>query len=121
LTEKYDELCKADGVFGELRNLMDMCVVAALIERHDLWTKSGCQIPLLTSTNSELAVEGWHEPKTVSPVCSFLRARGGWIVTASGGVQIESWQVAENTKMDSAINRRHTQAERQSSSSWWWN
>ena len=121
LTEKYDELCQVDGVFGELRNLMDMCVVAALIEHHNLWEKSGCQIPLLTSASSDLSVESWHEPKTVSPVCSFLRTRAGWLITASGGVQVESWQAAQTSKIDSAIQIRHEQAERKSEKSWWWN
>jgi hypothetical protein len=121
LTAKYDDLSKVDGVFGELRNLMDMCVVAALLERHKLWAKSGCQVPLLTSVDGPLTVEKWYEPKTVSPECSFLKTRGGWIVTASGGVQVESWQVADKTKIDSAIQGRHERAQRTSGSAWWWN
>ncbi|MCA9208752.1 MAG: DUF1598 domain-containing protein, partial [Planctomycetales bacterium] len=103
MTTHYDELSRVDGVFGELRNLMDMCVVAALIEKHGLLAKAGCSLPLLMNEDSELAYEKWHAPKLVAPHCSFVRSRNGWTITASGGVQIESWQVAENTQTSAEL------------------
>jgi hypothetical protein len=36
MTEYYDELAAKEPVFGELRNLMDLCVVAALIKKEGM-------------------------------------------------------------------------------------
>ncbi|MEX0819343.1 MAG: DUF1598 domain-containing protein, partial [Pirellulaceae bacterium] len=104
MTDKYDELSAADPVFGELRNLMDLCVVSALIEKERLCEVAGCSLPLLTGASPELALEKWNAAKTISPEVSFLRTRNAWIVTASGGVQIESWQVASRVDTDSNVN-----------------
>lgn len=119
MTDKYDELSAADPVFGELRNLMDMCVISALIEKERLCEVAGCSLPLLTSESSEVAIEKWNAAKTISPEVSFLRTRNSWIVTASGGVQIESWQVADRTDVDpnvSVVRKRATPADK---SLWW--
>ena len=40
-------------------------------------------------------------PKAVAPQCSFIRGRSGWVVTASGGVDIE--QVASLIEGQAAL------------------
>ena len=94
MTEKFDQLAAEEPIFGELRNVMDLCIVAAVIDQHDLTAQAGCSLPLLTGSNGDLMTEHWFAPKTVPPECSFLKTRSGWIVTASGGVQIESFRFA---------------------------
>ncbi|MFT5524977.1 MAG: hypothetical protein ACI9HK_002941, partial [Pirellulaceae bacterium] len=90
-TSKYAELSSKDVVFGQLRNVMDMCVIAALIQREGLMDTAGLSAPILTGkAGNDLIVE-FNSPKTVVPHCSFLRIKKGWLVTASGGVQIDSW------------------------------
>lgn len=121
LTAKYDELCTKDGVFGELRNIMDMCVVAAVIEHHDLLNVAGARLPMLYKKDSQLAPERWNAPKTVSPQCSFIRSSGGLTVTASGGVQVESWQAATKTTMVDSMQDVRKQAQATPRKSWWWN
>lgn len=119
MTEKYDALSAADPVFGELRNLMDMCVVAALIEKERLGEVAGCSLPLITGASPELALEKWNAAKKISPEVSFLRTSNSWIVTASGGVQIESWQVASRADTDSNVTVVRKRAAPNSKSLWW--
>lgn len=119
MTSKYDELSAADPVFGELRNLMDMCVVAALIEKERLGEVAGCSLPLLIGASSELGLEEWNAAKKISPEVSFLRTRNAWIVTASGGVQIESWQVASRMDIDSNVSLVRKRALPNGKSLWW--
>jgi hypothetical protein len=119
MTAKYEELSAVDPVFGELRNLMDMCVIAALIEKEGLCETAGCSLPLLTSQTSELAPERWNAAKTISPEVSFLRTRNSWIVTASGGVQIESWQVASLSEVSDGVKQLREKAAPSSKSLWW--
>jgi hypothetical protein len=97
MTDQYDRLSGEDVVFAELRNIMDMSIVAAAIAHHDLLGVSGLSAPMLFATKSDLTVETWNSPKTIAPQCSFVKSRKGWIVTASGGVSIESWQVASKS------------------------
>lgn len=119
LTEKYDELSVRNPVFGEVRNLMDLCVVAAIIEIHDLRGVAGCQLPLLCENHGALEVEQWQTPKTIDPHCSFLRSKNEWIVTASGGVQIESWEVADHAQISAELAGRRTSLPKDHA--WWWN
>jgi Protein of unknown function (DUF1598) len=119
MTDKYDALSAADPVFGELRNLMDMSVIAALIEKERLCEVAGCSLPLLTGASPDLALEEWNAAKTITPEVSFVRARNSWIVTASGGVQIESWQVASRSDVDPSVSLVRKRATPSSQSLWW--
>ncbi|MFP6574639.1 MAG: DUF1598 domain-containing protein [Pirellulaceae bacterium] len=121
LTKHYDELSKKDIVFGELRNIMDMCVIAALLEKEQLLERAGCSIPLLTDQESRVKLEAWLTPKVVPPQCSFLKTRRGWVVTASGGVQVESWPVLNKTQMDPQISAYLKKAKPANQAGWWWN
>ena len=101
---------------------MDLCVVAALISKEDLTALAGTRgFPLLTSTQSGLELEDWGTPKSVPTKCSFLRIGRNYVITASGGVQIESWEVASRSKVDAAVKRVRASAARSPDSCWWWN
>jgi hypothetical protein len=121
MTDKYDELSGGDAIFGELRNLMDLCVVAALIEKNHLWEKAGLSAPIITDQDSPLKLEKSNAAKQIPPEVSFLRTRNSWIVTASGGVQVESWQVASNVKTSGELTsvRQQAVAPRTTDAIWW--
>lgn len=120
-TEKYDELAQKDPVFADLQNIMDLCVVAAIIEGNDLFSVAGLDLPLLAKNDGALAFEALNTPRTISPQCSFLRTRKGWVVTASGGVQVESWQVAQQTKVVPNMSLKRESLGAAPNGSWWWN
>ena len=121
MTDEYEALSLEDGVFGELRNLMDMCVIAAVIEKERLLDKAGLSLPILTTRAGELKLETWNAPKRVPPEVSFLRTSGAWIVTASGGVQVESWQTADKTEVHEEVGSvRQLAAKRDGRSGFWW-
>jgi len=122
MTAKYDELSAADPVFGELRNLMDMSVMAALIEKEGLLKKANLSLPLLTDPDSKLVVDPFQPPKRVPSQCSYVKRGRSWIVTASGGVQIESWEVAGRSKRDGKVDHVRSQAAApEDHATWWWN
>jgi hypothetical protein len=62
-------------------------------------------------------------PQSIDPQCSFIRGRSGWVVTASGGVDISSFSVVEQKKVDSSLTGKLAELSRSSDSeqSWWWN
>ena len=93
-TSKIDDLIVADPVFGELRSIMDLSVVAAAIRTHNLENLAQCDLSGLRNTalqNEEADQASSVAPQTVEPQCSFVRAGSSWIVTASGGVLIDPW------------------------------
>ena len=122
MTEHYNELSVKDPVFGELRNLMDMCVIAALIKKEGLLEKAELSLPLLTDSNSMLMIDSWNPPKQVATQASATKKARTWVITASGGVMVDSWQVADETVVDASTGKVRTDAARPADrSQWWWN
>lgn len=122
-TAKFDELCGHNAAFGDLRNVMDLNIVATVIRAHELERVAGCDFGLLRGEAGSLETPEWQSPKTISPECSFMRGNAGWVVTASGGVEINPWkEVSQKAKVDAGIKTVHRQADANTSdSSWWWN
>jgi hypothetical protein len=120
ITKQYAALSAKDAVFGELRNLMDLCVIAALVEKEGLLKKMNLELPSLASSDKGVPLEEFNTPKKVSTQCSVTKSGRDFIITASGGVEISSWQVIENVKEDAAVAKVRTEATTQSQS-WWWN
>jgi hypothetical protein len=121
MTEHYDELSAKEPVFGELRNAMDLCVISALISKEGLLEKAGLEIPTLMGENNKLETFVWRAPKTVSTQCSFVKRDREYIITASGGVDITSWEVASKTVNDAAVGQVRDKAAGKTSGNMWWN
>jgi hypothetical protein len=119
MTESYEDLSGKDAVFGELRNLMDLCVVAALLEKEGLWDRAGLSAPILRQPGSDLKPKVWHAPKAIPPEVSFTYARKAWIVTASGGVQVESWDVASNVEVSTEVSTVRSKARPNGDALYW--
>ncbi len=119
MTERFEELSAADPSLRELRNLMDMSVIGAIIAREGLLERAGLEIPMLAGT---IETPSWNVPKTVASQCSFIQLRNAWMVTASGGVQVDSWSVAENLEaVTETAEIFQVAANRTAGDRWWWN
>ncbi len=120
MTKHYDELSAKDAAFGELRNVMDLCVVAALIAKEQLLIKANCELPTLWSPQSKLAVAALNVPKEIESLCSSVK-RGNATIVMSGGVQIGSWQVADKLETLPALAQTRSKAKAAKASQVWWN
>ncbi len=121
MTAKYEELSVKDPIFGELRNLMDMCVVAAVIQRERLMDKADLKLPLIAGDASELRAEKWNAAKSIPPQFSFVKTSSGVVITASGGVQVNSWEVANSAELTPHVTEIRTNSAAQSgTTSFWW-
>ncbi|GIW99173.1 MAG: hypothetical protein KatS3mg111_2506 [Pirellulaceae bacterium] len=120
-TEHFDQLCQFNAAFGDLRNIMDLNVVATVIRGHQLDAKAGCDLSLLYGEkNSTLETPRWNAPKSVLPQCSFIRGKAGWIVSASGGVALNPWRiVVEKAQPSSDLHLVNT-ANELPRRNWWW-
>lgn len=118
MTERYDELADAEPVFRELQNLMDMSVVAAIIRKHDMNGHVGLAIPSLLGETKNVSLVAGPSPKTVPTKCSFIQVTNSWLVSASGGVQLDSWGVVENAVVNNDLAKM---AKLTPNANWYWN
>ncbi len=125
MTEKYEALSVEYPIFGELRNLMDLAVVGALIAKEGMLQKANLQLPILMGTEKVIEVDNdLPAPKTVATQASVLKKGRNWIISASGGVEISSWHVADkNTTAEGKARETLAQARNDTmppADNWWW-
>ncbi len=122
MTESFNELSREMPVFADLRNVMDLTVVATLITQERLAERAGLDLAVLNGQTEAIEPASHSVPKSVDPQCSFIRGRNGWVVTASGGVDLNAFEVVENQTTDAAVSEtRSTAIAAASSDRWWWN
>jgi hypothetical protein len=121
LTAKYGELSVQDPVFGELRNVMDLCVITALIQREDMLHSLNLELPNLTSEEHGVKLQAFYAPKQVDSRCSVTKSGRDFIITASGGVEINSWSVIERVEPSAEVGKLRENAVGKQGKSLWWN
>jgi hypothetical protein len=117
MTDKFEELAAKEVVFGELRNIMDMSVIAALIAHENLLEKTNLELPAMLG---KVKSEGWNSPKTVPAQCSYVDLGSSMLATVSGGIVLDSWSVAEKTIADTKVAAYRGKAIAAKSDQWWW-
>ena len=115
-TAKYEELAKQQGVFSELRNLIDLSVVGAVIHKHKLFEVAGLDAKYLMS---EEVIDEYDVPRRVDSQASVLRKGKGWLISASGGVQMYPTDLVSKTEETETLApvRKEAMAKNMS---WWW-
>lgn len=120
LTERFDEVSQVEPVFRDLRNIMDMSVIAAIISKNRMLEKMGLKIDAITGDAVEMPSR--PVPSSVPTQCSYVNIKGNYVVTASGGVQVDCWAVAENTEIDTDLVKTSAVAlAAKDGNRWWWN
>ena len=120
MTEHYEALADELPIFAELRNIMDLCVIAALIEKEGLRDKA--QMGELTNLMQDAVLDTYHAPKSLATKCSIVKRGRDYVFMASGGIQVDSWQAASESEVDPQLNSLHEQsADQQDKSDWVWN
>jgi hypothetical protein len=120
MTAKYDELAVREPIFGQLRNCMDMAVIGALIVKEGLAQKAGCDLSSLTDPLTSPVVQ-FAAPKLINSETSVREIDGDWITSTSGGVQINSWHVADRKEKSDTLAPVREKAARGKQTGWRWN
>jgi hypothetical protein len=119
MTHNYPALAKALPVFAELRNCMELAVVGALLVKEDLPRKANCDLSLLLD-ESRIAAAEYPVPKSVASRASFVRKGRDWIISLSGGVQVDSWSALEHFETSGELTNSRTAAQRVIPDRLWW-
>jgi Protein of unknown function (DUF1598) len=116
-TEKFDELSHEDSTFGQLRNVMDLAVVAALMSKEGLIEFAGLELPELAG-GAEL--EAYPAPRTVASQASLTKKGRNWVISVSGGVQIYPWRVADRTEVSADVAAARATRPKTDTAAWYW-
>jgi len=120
MTEKYPELAVADPIFGQLQNCMELAVVGALVVKERLAEKAGYSMPVLLESPA-VKPEEFNAPKQVDSMASVLMKGRKPIISASGGVAIHSWAIADKVRLSDAVGPVRAKAVSDEGANWWWN
>jgi hypothetical protein len=119
MTDNYAALSKALPVFAELRNCVDLAVASALLVKEDLPRKADCDLSLLLD-ESRIAVAEYPIPKMIDSKASLIRKGRDWIISLSGGIQVDSWSALEHTETGPQLIKSRSAATPVNVERWWW-
>ncbi len=118
MTAHFEELSRRRPIFGQLRNLMDITVIGALIVRHGLDQKAGLDLSMLLD-GKQLGLDEFDVPRRVPTQAAVIKKGRSWIVSASGGVELNVWSLVEKAQADPKMTLLRARAEHQGDH-WWW-
>jgi hypothetical protein len=116
MTEKFGELAEHDSSFGQLRNIMDLAVVGALIEKERLLDIADLKLPRLMG-GEELVK--FPAPKQTSSKASAVKQGRDWLISASGGVEMLPWHIASESETVAAVGEIRQEFAAEVNEFWW--
>jgi uncharacterized protein DUF1598 len=119
MTKQYDELAIVEPVFGQLRGCMDLALVTAILASGDLLKHVELELPMvLDDTRVQLAAH--RVPKSVASHASAVRKGRSWVVSVSGGVELDVPRVVNAAELQADVGEVRLQTAPNRISSWWW-
>ncbi len=119
MTKDYSRLCKADSVFADVKNCMDLAVAVALIYRENLLKRSECNPSTLWERDA-VDLPRYEVPKQVRST-AIIEKRSRGAAVGCGGVEIDPWTKLETTKLKEDLSRERTTLISMKSDQWWSN
>lgn len=117
MTDVYDQLSARDSAFGLLQNVMDLAVLGALIDREGLLGRAGIALPYLLKDE---AVDAYFAPREVDTQVSFVERKRRWVISASGGVQIDPWAIVSRVQRSKEVTTVRDTLAQAPVDNWWW-
>jgi hypothetical protein len=124
-TKKYPQLSAVLPIYAQLRNLIDLSVVAAFLQQRDYYSKAGWRMEGF-GNDSTLPVHTLNAPKQVEPAVTSVR-RGSHLTTPiGGGVHISPNEALSSSNLlkDDAGKvsqaREKTDVKSLAKGRWWW-
>jgi len=121
-TKKYAELAERSPVYAELRNVIDLSVMAAFMQEQDYYGKAGWSMPFLGDERS-FACEVQPAPKQVESAVAAIWKGNRLTTPIGGGVHIEARQALRsenrlNDEKGTVAGLR--QGQKLPEGRWWW-
>jgi hypothetical protein len=124
-TKKYKELALREPVYAQLRNLIDMSVVAAFIQQQDYYRQADWDLGVL-GDESQYPVQNYVVPKHVESAVNVVIKGGAIMTPIGGGVSVQPLKALsdENRMPDEegkvAAARQQITLKDLPEGQWWW-
>lgn len=122
-TRKYEQLAAASPVFAQLRNLIDLLIVAAFMQQRDYATQA--EWPMATfSDERQFPIELEQTPRSVPAAANAAIKRSRVLAAAGGGVSISATEalLPDRLLRDEKYKLRERRDELRAipADRWWW-
>ena len=124
-TRMYSKLAEQEPLFAELRNLIDLSIVAAFIQKMDIYSQADWKLTTF-GDESIVPVENRYPLKKVAPVINAFYKGSSFMTPIAGGVSIQP-RVALNSDRINLDETGDIQKTRDSvavdlleDGQWWW-
>lgn len=124
-TKQYDRLASTTPVYGQLKNLIDMTIVAAFIQSQDYYGKADWDMAIF-SDESTFPIETYETPQQVETAVNAVWRGNRLMTPVGGGVNIQAMQAMHGNNL--SYDERGTVAKVRAEASidglqagqWWW-
>lgn len=123
-TQKYPQLAEKEPVFAQLRNLIDLAIVAAHIQQQDYYAQSQWQADTFR-TEEMLPVETYHTPVQVETVVTSVWRGNRLMTPVGGGVQMQPELALDSSNVradeDGKLQKFREELKLElADGQWWW-
>jgi hypothetical protein len=124
-TNLYPQIAARNPVYAQLRNLIDMSVAAAFIQRQDYYGQAGWRAETLLDED-KYAVETYETPKTVETACTAIWKGNRLMTPVGGGVQIQPTEallpsnLLADEKGEVKAAKSQVRIDGLAKGQWWW-
>jgi hypothetical protein len=124
-TVNYPMIAQRNAVYGQLKNLIDLAVAAAFIQKQDYYAQAGWKVEVM-GDEKQYAIEHYAAPKTVETACTAVWKGSRLMTPVGGGVQMEPMRAVqtENRLKDEkgTVKQAHDniKLENLAQGQWWW-
>ncbi len=124
-TELYPQIAARNPVYAQLRNLIDVSVAAAFIQKQDYYGQAGWKADVLLD-EGQYPIETYEAPKTVETAC-VAHWKGNRLMTpVGGGVHIEPTSALQTSHLlkddEGTVKAAHGEIKLEGldKGQWWW-
>jgi len=123
-TKSYPELAEKSHIYADLRNLIDLAVAAAYMQKADFYNKAGWTMPLF-GDEKKFAVEVHNAPKQVATAVNAIWKGYRLMTPIGGGVAIDAARAIESANLLKDETGQVAKARQQlklelAEGQWWW-
>lgn len=115
----YDQLALAEPIFGQLHGCMDLALVTAVLASSNLLAQVHLELPLLQD-ETHLQLAAHRVSKSVASQASAVESGRAWVVSVSGGVELDVTHVVNAAEVQPDVREARTSASPNPTTSWWW-
>jgi hypothetical protein len=124
-TELYPQIAARNPVYAQLRNLIDMSVAAAFIQKQDYYGQSGWKADVMLD-EQQYPIETYETPKTVETACAAIWKGSRLMTPVGGGVHIEPTDALHTSHLlkddEGTVKAAHAEikVDGLAKNQWWW-